>query len=167
VRQRHSEIRKHFTVQEANATLPLVRAIAKDLTELASEVIQRRERLSCLPCGCGCDTDDPYREEVAQIAEELDKDSRRLRGYVEELLELGVKPRSITQGFVDFPAVLDGQPVYLCWRLGEPEVLHWHQPGATFRDRRPLAAGVADEEGGRSDTDSTVSEKAEEAPASQ
>ena len=167
MRQTHSEIRKHFTVQEANATLPLIRAIAKDLTELAREVIQRRERLSSLPCGCGCDTDDPYREEVVQIAEELDKDSRRLRGYVEELLELGVKPRSITQGFVDFPAVLDGRPVYLCWKPGEPEVLHWHEQGATFRDRRPLAAGVADEEGGRGDTGSTVSERAEEAPASQ
>jgi len=167
VRQRHSETRKHFTVQEANATLPLVRAITKDLTELAREVVQRRERQSSLPCGCECDTDDPYREEVAQIAEELDKDSRRLRGYVEELLELGVKPRNITQGFVDFPAVLDGRPVYLCWRLGEPAVLHWHEQGATFHDRRPLAGCVADGEGHRSGRGSTVPERAEEARASQ
>ena len=163
----HPKIRKQFTVQEANATLPLVRAIAKDLTELAREVIQRRERLSSLPSECGCATDDPYREEVAQIAEELDKDSRRLRGYVEELLELGVKPRSITQGFVDFPSELDGRPVYLCWRLGEPEVRHWHEPGATFRDRHPLVADDADGEGVRSATVATASEKAEEAPASQ
>lgn len=167
MRPRQSETRRHFTVHEANATLPLVRAIAKDLTELAHEVVQRRERLSSLPYDGGGDTDDPYREEVAQIAEELDKDARRLREYVEELLELGVKPRSITQGYVDFPALLDGRPVCLCWRLGEPEVLHWHEQGATFHDRRPLAGCVVDGEGHRSGMCPTVSERAEEARASQ
>jgi hypothetical protein len=141
VARRQIEIRRHFSIGEANAALPLVRAIVSDLTELARHVVQRRECLSGVSCTCGGDTRDLYREEVAQIAEGLDEDNRRLRGYVEELLELGVKPRSITQGVVDFPAVLDGQPVYLCWKLGEPEILHWHKPGATFRERRPLAAG--------------------------
>lgn len=167
MRPRHSEIRKHFTVQEANATLPLVRAIAKDLTELAREVIQRRERLSSLPYNGGGESDDPYREEVAQIAEELDKDSRRLREYVEELLELGVKPRSSTQGYVDFPALLDGRPIYLCWRLGEPEVLHWHEQGASYHDRRPLAGCALGGEEHHTGRGSAVSERAEKARASQ
>jgi hypothetical protein len=146
VRHRRSPTREYFTVREANATLPLVRAIVTDLTGLAREVIQRRERLSGLPPPCGRAASDPYREEVDQIADELEKDNRRLREYVEELLELGVKPRSITDGIVDFPAVIDGQPACLCWRLGEPEVLHWHERGAGFRDRRPLADAIAEDE---------------------
>lgn len=140
-----SKTRKGFTVQEANATLPLVEAIVKDLTKLAREVIQRRERLSGLPVREARATRDPYREELAQIEELLDKDNRRLREYVEELLELGVEPRSVTEGLVDFPAVIDGRPVYLCWRLGEARVGHWHERDASVHHRHPLAAaGVAD-----------------------
>ncbi|MFH1264154.1 MAG: DUF2203 domain-containing protein [Planctomycetota bacterium] len=135
-----SKPRKGFTVQEANATLPLVEAIVRDLTELAREVIQRRERLSGLPVRETRETHDPYREELAQIEELLDKDNRRLREYVEELLELGVEPRSVTEGLVDFPAVIDGRSVYLCWRLGEAEVGHWHERDASFHHRQPLAA---------------------------
>ena len=166
MRERHSETRRHFSVEEANATLPLVGAIAKDLTELAQQVVQRRERLSSLPYDGQGHADDPYRQEVAQIAEELDRDSQRLREYVEELLELGVKPRSITQGYVDFPALLGGRRVYLCWKLGESEVGHWHEPGATYHDRRPLAGHVACGERRRGG-DSTVSERAEGARAPQ
>jgi len=145
VPQNPSKIRKEFTVREANAALPLVRAIVKDLTELSREIIQRRERLSSLPVGPIRHVRDPYREEVAQIQEELDNDSRRLREYVEELLRLGVEPRSVTEGLVDFPAVVDGRAVYLCWSLGEPEVLYWHERDAAFHDRQPLGAvSVAD-----------------------
>jgi hypothetical protein len=139
----HTKVRKHFTVEQANAALPLVRAIVRDLAELSREVIERRERLSVLVAGRARDPRDPYREELAQIEDELDKDNRRLRGYVEELLELGVEPKSVTQGVVDFPSRLDEQRVYLCWKLGEPEVLHWHAPNATFRERQPLAVGSA------------------------
>jgi hypothetical protein len=137
----YTKVRKQFTVEQANAALPLVRAIVRDLAELSREVIERRERLSVLVAGRARDPRDPYREELAQIEEELDKDSRRLRGFVEELLELGVEPKSVTRGVVDFPSRLDGQRVYLCWKLGEPEVFYWHAPNATFRERLPLAAG--------------------------
>jgi hypothetical protein len=156
VQQQNSAIRKHFSVREANATLPLVSAIVRDLTELAREVVQRRERLSDLPRVGGADSDDPYGAEVAQVAEDLERDSHRLREYVEELLELGVKPRSVTQGVIDFPAMMDDRPVYLCWKLGEPEVLHWHEQGATFRDRRPLRDRQAQEQGRGSDVGSTA-----------
>ena len=150
MRRRQAQIRKHFTIQEANASLPLVRAIVKDLTELAGQVVQRRDRLSSLPPRPACGPNDPYREELLQIADELKKDSRRLREYVEELLELGVKPRSITQGRVDFPAILDGRPVYLSWKLGEPEVLHWYDREASFGDRCRLeAAGGGEDERSR------------------
>ncbi len=155
MQQQNSAIRKRFSVREANATLPLVSAIVRDLTELAREVVERRERLSDLPRGGGPD-DDLYGAEVAQIVEDLERDSQRLREYVEELLELGVKPRSVTQGIVDFPAKLEGRPVYLCWQLGEPEVLHWHEQGAPFRDRRPLPAQPAEKHGLGSDVGSTA-----------
>ena len=37
----------------------------------------------------------------------------------------------------------DGREVYLCWRLGEPEVSHWHELNAGFAGRQPLTAPAA------------------------
>jgi len=65
---------------------------------------------------------------------------------------LGVEPKNGPEGLVDFPAVLDGRPVYLCWKLGEPEVLHWHDLDAGFRGRQPLTAGSAAGGSGSTDT---------------
>ena len=132
--------RRTFTVQEANAALPLVRAIVRDLVEAARDVRERRERLSYLIGGRSRNRHDPYREELAQIEEELEKDSRQLQEYVEELRQLGVEPKSATEGLVDFPAILEGRPVCLCWQLGEPEVLYWHDSEAGFAGRQPLTA---------------------------
>ena len=62
-------------------------------------------------------------------------------GTMEELRDLGVEPTSGPDGLVDFPAVLDGRNVHLCGKLGEPEVLYWHEVGAGFRERQPLVEG--------------------------
>ena len=134
---------KLFTVEEANAALPLVRAIVKDLAELSREVIERRQRLSHLASGRTLDSDDPYAAELAQIEEELDKDGQRLQEYVEELRQLGVEPKNGPEGLVDFPSLMDGRVVYLCWKLGEPEVAHWHEIEAGYAGRQPLTVGSA------------------------
>ena len=135
--------RKVFTVEQANAALPLVRAIATDLARLSRDVIERRERLSFLASGRDRDKRDLYGQELAQVEEELQRDTERLQEYVEELRELGVEPKNGPEGLIDFPAVMDGRPVFLCWKLGEPEVLHWHDLEAGFRGRQPLTADSA------------------------
>lgn len=133
---------KVFTVTEANATLPLVRAIVGDLAPLSSEVVDRRQRLSHLLAGRKVDDSDPYARELAQIKEELEKDTARLQSYVQELHDLGVEPKSGPEGLVDFPAMMDGRLVYLCWKLGESEVGFWHEVEGGFAGRQPLAAAT-------------------------
>jgi hypothetical protein len=133
--------RKLFTVEQANAVLPLVRAITSDLVRLSREVTERRERLALLSAGRSATAKDPYTEELAQIEEELDKDTEQLQAYVEELRELGVEPKSGPEGLVDFPSMIDERLVFLCWKLGENEVLHWHELDAGFRGRQSLVAG--------------------------
>jgi len=138
-----------FTIEQANAMLPLVRAITSDLASLGKDVMERRHRLALVASGRG-DADgglrglkpgDPYADELAHMQAELERDQQKLLDYVAELRELGVEPKGAIEGLVDFPSEQDGRIVYLCWRLGEPEVLYWHDLEAGFAGRQPLTAG--------------------------
>ena len=46
--------------------------------------------------------------------------------------------KDIEQGLVDFPALIEGREVLLCWKDGEPEVAFWHTPEGGFAGRQPL-----------------------------
>ena len=132
-----------FTVEEANATLPLVKAITLDLQRLAQDLLERQQRLDALGKGRKADQSDPYQDDVEQIQEDLETDSKQLETYVEELRELGAEPKGLAEGLVDFPAMIDGRIVYLCWKLGESEIRHWHEIDAGFSSRQPLVEEVA------------------------
>lgn len=132
--------REFFSIEEANAMLPLVRAIVADLTELSRDVTDRRRRLSFLLAGRNPNNHDLYQEELVQIEQELEKDTRRLHDYREELRALGVESENGPEGYVDFPAFLDGHKVCLCWKLGEGELLFSHDPDAGCTQRQFLTA---------------------------
>lgn len=46
--------------------------------------------------------------------------------------------RDIATGLVDFPALVSGRQVWLCWQLGEGEVAWWHELEAGVAGRQPL-----------------------------
>lgn len=138
--------RRLFTIDEANAMLPLVRAITADLSSLARDLAERQERLAALKSHRKGKQPphDIYTDEVEQVQADLASDFVRMKEYLQELAELGVEPKSALEGLVDFPAMLDGRVVFLCWRLGEAEVAHWHEIGDGFAGRQLLpAASVA------------------------
>jgi hypothetical protein len=132
-----------FTVDQANATLPLVRAITKDLIVLSRDLAERRLRLAELVGGRKLRPGDPYADELLESKKEIDKDLERLQGFFGELLELGVEPKSALDGLIDFPSRLDGCEVYLCWKLGEPEVLYYHERDVGSAGRKLLPAMIA------------------------
>ena len=136
-----------FTIEQANAMLPLVRAITSDLASLARDVVERRHRLALLTAGREHKKGDPYSDELVQTEKDLQLDSQRLTEYMNELQDLGVEPKGAVEGLVDFPAEMDGRIVFLCWKLGEPEVLHWHDLESGFAGRQSLVAGVSHEDG--------------------
>lgn len=133
---------KLFTVEEANACLPLVRAIASDMVSLSRDLIERRRRLEFIRSGRDPAEQDLYGDELAQIEEQSEKDARRLEEYVEEILQLGAIPNGVAEGLVDFPARMDGRLVHLCWKFDEPEVLFWHERDAGFAGRQPMPAAT-------------------------
>jgi len=132
--------RRLFTIEQANATLPLVRAIVSDMVDLARDIQERRHRLHVLTTGREVRKNDPYSGELVQIEADLDRDVLKLRDYARELHEIGAEAKDPVIGLVDFPMLMDGRIVYLCWKLGENEILHWHELDAGFSGRQPLTA---------------------------
>jgi hypothetical protein len=130
-----------FTVERANATLPLVRVITRDLVELSREVSDRQQRLDHLTKGREMDSGDLYDDELRHVRRELENDKRRLEEFAAELGQLGVQLKSAVDGVVDFPSTMEGRAICLCWQMGEPEVLYWHEVNAGFAGRQLLVAG--------------------------
>jgi hypothetical protein len=132
--------KKYFTPAQANATLPLVRAILGDITALARDLGERHERLSRLKPRGRAKLDEAHEEELRQAEQEIERGQERMREYLGELLDLGVELKDPFTGLVDFPCRMNGRDVYLCWRLGEPAVLYWHELEAGFAGRQKLKA---------------------------
>src|SRR5215813_321487 len=82
--------KKYFTVAEANATLPLLRAILRDVTELARDLGERHERLSRVQPPPLSKLSDAHREEIQEMQAEFERERERMQGYLEELHGLGV-----------------------------------------------------------------------------
>jgi len=128
-----------FTLDEANATLPLVRVITRDMVDVAQRIINTRERLSVIRTGRDFDPLLPmFRKEVEIIEAKLDADYKRLDEFVAELQSLGVEPEYPAHGLVDFPSIRNGKKVYLCWRYGETAVQHWHTLTGGFVGRKRI-----------------------------
>jgi hypothetical protein len=66
-----------------------------------------------------------------------------MQEYEQELRRLGVELKDYDTGLIDFPCWMNNRAVYLCWRLGEPEVSHWHELEAGFAGRQKLLANPA------------------------
>lgn len=125
---------KTFTIEQANRTLPLVRRIVQDIVDHYAHWQDLMRSLDVLAAGPAPDT-----ASIDRLQRDIQSEARAIDGFVRELKELGVEMKGFDIGLVDFPGEIDGRPVYLCWRLGEDVVAHWHERDAGFAGRRPLA----------------------------
>ncbi len=119
--------KKFFSLAEANKTLPLVKAIVGDISALAHSM---RERYQALEDSTG--------DAKEQIEDSLSEDQDRLQTLVDELTELGVELKDFFTGLADFPCWKNGREIYLCWKLDEPTIGHWHEVWAGFSGRREI-----------------------------
>jgi len=125
---------KTFTIEQANSTLPLVRRIVQDIVDHYGswqELVKSLDVLAASPA--------PDSVKIDRLQRDIQSAARTIDGFVRELNDLGVEMKGLDIGLVDFPGEVDGHPVYLCWRLGESAVAHWHERDAGFDSRRPLA----------------------------
>jgi hypothetical protein len=77
---------------------------------------------------------------AARRRAEREKALQEAKDTLAEIDEIGVQVDDLHQGQLEFPCVLDGRTVMLCWKLGEPEIGYWHPPEDGFGGRKPLDA---------------------------
>ncbi|MBY0525881.1 MAG: DUF2203 domain-containing protein [Gemmataceae bacterium] len=130
--------KKYYSVAEANATLPLVRAIVRDIAELARDLHERQERLERVRPNDRKLRNEAYQEEVDRVLAEIERDRGRMREFAGELAQLGIEMKDPYVGLIDFPCWMGNREVYLCWRLGEADVGFWHELEAGFAGRQKI-----------------------------
>ncbi len=127
-----------FTTEEANAALAELRPLVERMVgakRILDQAEERRDESARRIAGNGGGM--PPRE-LAALHAEVDRALTELGGALDRIRALGVVVKDLDSGLVDFPAVRDGDPVLLCWRLGEDEVAFWHGLEDGFAGRRPI-----------------------------
>ncbi len=124
-----------FTPEQANRMLPLVRRIVEDIVQ---DYARWREQVGVLEVVAAGRRGDSPPDEAEKVGEDAQRLAADIERYVTELRELGVDFKGFDQGLVDFPAEMDGRLVYLCWKLGEDAVEHWHEVDAGYAGRQKL-----------------------------
>jgi hypothetical protein len=132
-----------FTLEQAERTLPLVRRIVLDLVQAYPEWRAGVARYEALTVDAR-----PERGETPEMVEARDAVAElaaRIDGYLRELEEIGCVFKGFEAGLVDFQSLRDDRPVYLCWRLGEERITHWHEIESGFDGRQPIDDAVLSE----------------------
>jgi len=135
---RHGDVRRYFTLEEANRAIVLVRRIVGDIVAHYGKLVDLQETIEEAQ-----KTGLYERSESAQA--KLVTTAEKIQGCAEELDALGVELRDWAMGAVDFPCIADGREVYLCWRHGEHEVAYWHEADAGAESRQSIESLPADD----------------------
>ena len=121
---------KHYTRAEARALLPQIRLWLKRIVQLREELERHEKRLASVmqpDCDAGGETVNAWVRLLADIQEVFMEFHRR---------EIQIK--DLSRGLIDFPALIGGKEVFLCWEEGEDDVEFWHDLDAGFAGREPL-----------------------------
>lgn len=124
---------RRFTLEEAEALIPELEAIFEGIAELAARAELKARALRELE-----DAAKPDQAALAIERSQLQFMAQGLNERLQSIVELGALPKGVEPALVDFPSVIEGREAYLCWRLGEKRITHWHGTDEGFSGRRPL-----------------------------
>jgi hypothetical protein len=125
---------RHYTVEEARALLPQVRRWLQQLTQLRRQFQECESHLSG-PLSAGADCGG---ERVNRLA----RTTVDLRSILQEFERREIQIKDLDRGLVDFPAVLSGKEVFLCWEQDEQDIEFWHDLDAGYAGRERLEPGT-------------------------
>jgi hypothetical protein len=122
--------KKHYTRDEASALLPQVR-VWLDRLQKQKIIVDRLEPRVGQWVQAGQDAGGST---VNQLLSAL----AVIKGTLQEFEQREIHLKDLERGLVDFPAVLAGREVFLCWEQDEPNVEYWHDLESGFAGRERL-----------------------------
>lgn len=123
---------RHFTLEEAEALIPELEGIYKSIAEIVERAEAKAERVRALE-----------REGLDAAALAIERSQLQfLAGsaneFLQKIVDLGAEPKGLSPALVDFPHRLGGRDVFLCWKLGEKRITHYHGLDEGFAGRKRL-----------------------------
>lgn len=124
---------RYFSVAEAEALIPELEKVFEAVAELVAQAEMKARALKKRSDAGGADpaTDAIERSQLQFLTKGIDD-------WMRKIVELGALPKGVDPALVDFPHRLDGREVYLCWRLGDKAITHYHGVEEGFSGRKPL-----------------------------
>jgi len=122
--------KKHYTRDEARTLLPQIRQWLKRASGLRQQLARCDRRLAgLLSAGhdAGGDAVHQWVRTLADIKETLREFQKR---------EIQIK--DLDRGLIDFPAILGGKEVFLCWEQDEEDIEFWHDLNSGYAGRERL-----------------------------
>jgi hypothetical protein len=133
-----------FTLEEAHSLLPVLESLlrtaisGKKLMEEVEAEMQALTHRIYLNGGTHVDI-----VAVARRKAERAKAEQRAKDALAEIDSIGVQVKDIDIGLLDFPCVVEGRVVLLCWKMGETCITHWHSTDEGFAGRKPIDERIA------------------------
>jgi hypothetical protein len=124
------QFKKHYTVEEARQMLPKLRHWLGELNEHRKRVTQLDNRLGHLLK----DGSDPG----GALVNEWNKHLAGIQKHLAALRKLEIQIKDLERGLVDFPAIIGGKEVFLCWEQDEDDIEFWHDLDTGFAGRERL-----------------------------
>jgi hypothetical protein len=122
--------RKHYSVEEARALLPQVRQWLSELREIRQRLKQVDERLAQMVAG-GADAGGESVNARVKLAAEF-------HNVIQEFARREIQIKDLERGLVDFPAIISGKEVFLCWEQDEDDIEFWHDLDTGYAGRERL-----------------------------
>ena len=124
------QFQKHYTRDEARELLPQIRQWLKQIAQLQAELQKCEERLSGLMAP-GCDLG-------GELVNRWIRSLADLGAVFAEFQRREIQVKDVERGLVDFPAIIGGKEVFLCWEQDDEDIEFWHDLEAGYAGRERL-----------------------------
>jgi hypothetical protein len=128
----------YFDLSAANARVAELRPLLTALRADRDSIARAQQRLERLRREGPDELEGKGGSAVQLEQQQLVATVRRMEAAVRQIDAWGVTLRDIGSGLVDFPALANGRPIWLCWRLGEDDIGWWHELETGIAGRKPL-----------------------------
>ncbi|HTA43236.1 MAG TPA: DUF2203 domain-containing protein [Bryobacteraceae bacterium] len=136
---------RYFTLAEARAALPTVGRSIREAVHAKGRYLEAEKEIQDLGQrilmmgGIQVDT-----RAAEAWKTQRDSNAQTLKNSMERIENMGVLVKDLDIGLVDFPTLFHGEEVYLCWRMDENDIDHWHGVNEGFAGRKPIDKNFVD-----------------------